>query len=78
MLIDDIENNLNYLIQEQNEKKLTLTVHPFVHAYITKGLNSLQLQWFLKYKHWVKVIPMKNYHLLEFRFYNKNGDELKG
>ncbi len=78
MLIDDIENNLNYLIQEQNEKKLILTVHPFVHAYITKGLNSLQLQWFLKYKHWVKVIPMKNYHLLEFRFYNKNGDELKG
>jgi ribonuclease G len=78
MLIDDIENNLNYLIQEQNEKKLILTVHPFVHAYITKGLNSLQLQWFLKYKHWVKVITMKNYHLLEFRFYNKNGDELKG
>ncbi len=78
MLIDDIENNLNYLIQEQNEKKLTLTVHPFVHAFITKGINSTQLKWFLKYKTWIKVVPMTNYHLLEFHFYNKNGDELKG
>ena len=78
MLVDDIENNLNYLIQEQNEKKLSITVHPFVHAYLTKGVNSIQLKWFLKYKTWIKVTPVTNYHLLEYHFYNKNGDELKG
>ncbi len=77
MLVDDIVNNLNYLIQEQNEKGLTLTVHPYLYAYLTKGFNSVQMQWFLRYKQWIKIKPMKNFHLLEFHFYNKNSDEIK-
>jgi len=27
-----------------------LHVHPFVEAYLTKGLNSIQVKWFMKYK----------------------------
>jgi ribonuclease G len=77
MLVDDIENNLNYLIHDQNEKGLTLTVHPFLYAYLTKGFNSTQLKWFLNYKQWVKIKPVNSYHLLEFHFYNKQGDEIK-
>ena len=77
MLVDDIENNLNYLIHDQNEKGLKLMVHPFLYAYLTKGLNSLQIKWLLQYKQWVKIAPMKNYHMLEFHFFNKNGDEIK-
>ncbi len=77
MLVDDIENNLNYLIHDQNEKGLTLTVHPYLYAYLTKGLNSIQLKWFLQYKQWVKIKPVNSYHLLEFHFFNKRGDEIK-
>ena len=40
LLIDDIENVLAYCIKEQNEKKLILKVHPYIHAYLTKGWFS--------------------------------------
>lgn len=77
MLIDDIENNLDYLMLDQNEKKLTLAVHPFIEAYFTKRILSPQIKWYMKYKRWVSIRSMKNYQLMEFHFFNKNGDMIK-
>tara|TARA_B100001971_G_C18250122_1_gene577485 strand:- start:454 stop:2004 length:1551 start_codon:yes stop_codon:yes gene_type:complete len=77
ILIDDIENNLNYLMYDQNEKKLTLAVHPYINAYLTKGSLSTQMRWFMKYKKWVKIRKMKSYQLMEYHFFNKNGDIIK-
>ena len=77
IVIDDIENNLNYLIQDQNEKNLTLAVHPFIAAYLTNGGNSIRFKWFLKYKRWIKIKEMKNFHLLEFLFLNSNNEVIK-
>ncbi|HEY9116107.1 MAG TPA: Rne/Rng family ribonuclease [Bacteroidales bacterium] len=77
MLVDEIENNINYLIQDQNEKSLTLGVHPYIASHLTKGFNSLQMKWFFKYKKWIKISPMKQYHLLEYHFFKKNNDEIK-
>jgi ribonuclease G len=78
ILIDDIENNLNYLVRDQNEKSLTLTVHPFIESYLKKGrLKSIQMRWYMKYKRWIKIKEMKNYHLLEYQFLNKNKEEIK-
>ncbi len=76
-LIDEIENNLNYLIQDQNESKLTLAVHPFILAYITKGLISLQVRWYIKYHKWIKVQSSNDFQLMEFNFLNRNGDIIK-
>ncbi len=77
MIVDDIENHLDYLIHDQNEKKLTLTVHPFIHAYLTRGLfTSKQWKWFYRYKMWIKIIPVSNYHFLEYHFLNKNKEEI--
>ena len=77
MIIDDIENHLDYLIHDQNEKKLTLTVHPFIHAYLTQGLfTSKQWKWFFEYNMWIKIIPVNSYHMLEYHFLNKNKEEI--
>ena len=43
LLTDDIENNLSYLIREQNEKKLSLVVHPFQVMDVTLK-NYMDLQ----------------------------------
>ena len=48
MVVDEIENNLNYLIQDQNEKNISLGVHPYIAAYLTKGIKSIQVKWLLK------------------------------
>ncbi len=77
IMSDEIESNLRYLIREQMEPSLSLRVHPYVHAYLTKGLLSKQMKWFLKYKKWIKVFPSTSYHYLEYRFFNKLDDEIK-
>lgn len=61
----------------QKEKgKVFLHVHPFVEAYLTKGIKSRQMKWFLKYKKWVTIIPRDSFKYLEFRLYNAKKQEL--
>jgi ribonuclease G len=75
LLIDDIENNLAYLLREQNERKLTLTVGPFIYAYIRK--NHLRWKWLLKFGKRIRVKEIKAHHFLEFHFFNREGNEIK-
>lgn len=77
VLLDDIESNLNYILSEQNEKGITLHVHPYIEAYIKKGIRKIQIKWYLKYGSWVKVIGDTNFHLTEFRFYSSKAEEIK-
>ncbi len=77
ILVDEIESNLRYLIREQMENRLTLRVHPFIHAYLTTGFPSIRFKWLLKHKKWIKVYPSTSYHFLEYRFFNKLDDEIK-
>jgi len=77
-LVDDIENNLDYLIKDQNEKSLTLGVHPYIYAYLKKGCyHSIRVKWYKKYNRWVKLREMKNFHLMQYQFFNKNKEEIK-
>lgn len=78
IITDEIENNIRYLLQEQNEKQITLEVHPFVHAFLTKGLfSSLRSKWQRKYGKKIYLKKNTNFHFLEYHFYDQNGEELK-
>ena len=77
ILMDDIENNLNYILNEQNEKGISLCVHPYIEAYIKKGLISIQWKWFFKFNKWVKVKAIASYYLTEFHFLNSKEEEIK-
>ena len=77
MIVDELENNIRYLIHEQNESFLKILCHPYIHAYLTKSVFSIRLKWFLKFKKWIHVEPNTSYHTLEFKFFNKNDDEIK-
>lgn len=63
-------------IMEKEKGKLFLHVHPFVEAYLTKGIKSVQMKWFLKYKKWVTIIPRDSFKFLEFRLVNSKKEEL--
>lgn len=63
-------------IMQKEKGKLYLHVHPFVEAFLTKGLNSIQMRWFWKYKKWVTIIPRDSFKYLEFRLYNSKKIEL--
>ncbi|MGV8877405.1 MAG: Rne/Rng family ribonuclease [Sphingobacteriaceae bacterium] len=77
LLLDDVENNLDYVLFEQNEKKITLCVHPFVDAFIKKGIYTRQMKWFRKYGQWIKVKAMPAYHITEFHFLSAKDEEIK-
>jgi ribonuclease G len=77
VLLDDIAANLQYIIREQNEKNITLCVHPYIEAYIKKGVFSLQWKWFLNYGRWISVKAVSSYHLTEFHFLNNKEEEIK-
>ncbi|RVT98139.1 Rne/Rng family ribonuclease [Mucilaginibacter limnophilus] len=77
LLLDDIENNFNYILMEQNEKNITLCVHPYIEAYIKKGVYTRQMKWYFKYKQWIKVKSNPSYQLTEFRFFSSKDEEIK-
>ena len=77
ILMDDIENNLNYILNEQNERNITLCVHPYIEAYIKKGLISRQWKWFFSLSKWIKVKAVPSYYLTEFHFLNSKEEEIK-
>ena len=61
----------------KDHKKVTLNVHPFVAAYLKKGLPSLRSKWFFGHKKWVKIIPRDAYTYLEYHFNDKKGNGIK-
>ncbi|MFO8054754.1 MAG: Rne/Rng family ribonuclease [Bacteroidales bacterium] len=77
ILADEIENHIRYLIQEQNEPKIKLHVHPYLHAYLTKGLISRQIKWLFRYKKWIPIKANKSYHSLKYKFYNAKNDTIR-
>lgn len=77
LIADDIENNLRYIVTEQNQKGVKLWVNPFLEAYIKKGFPSMQMRWFLKYKTWIQVKAVPSYHFLEYHFLNNQEEEIK-
>ncbi len=72
LIIDEIEQTLKYIVSELKTKKLILKVHPFIYSFLTKGFISIKLQWRFKYLLSLKVIKDKNYHFLEYNFFDKD------
>jgi ribonuclease G len=79
LLIDDIENNFNYILDEQNEKHITLCVHPYIEAYIKQGFifTNKQWKWLFKYGQWIKVKSNPAYQITEFHFFSSKDEEIK-
>jgi ribonuclease G len=77
LVSDQIEKNLEYLMRSQNEKGITIAVHPFLHAYFTKGVFSIRWQWYRKYNSWIKIEKDSSLSLNEYTFYNKHGEEIE-
>ena len=74
---DLIEKNIEHLLVKQNEKNLVLALHPYLHAYFTKGFISTRVKWYLKYKRWVNIVIDTSLAVTEYKFLNKEGEEIQ-
>ena len=77
LLIDRIEEQLEYLLVEKKMKNLILKVHPFIAAYLKKGFWSLRWKWELKYFTPIKVMAVSSFYIYEFKFYNRFNREIE-
>ena len=76
LFVDEVERILASYIQ-QFGKGITMYVHPYVCAYITKGWwNSLKRQWGRKYGKF-KILPSEDLGFFSYKLYDKNKNELK-
>lgn len=70
VLIDKIESLLADLVKSKRFESLTLHVHPFVAAYLRRGIPSIRQRWWLTHKKCVKIVPRNAFQYLEYKFYS--------
>ncbi len=73
---DQIENHLDFILSKQNEKKVSLVVHPFLHSHFTIGFPSIRMKWFMKYKRWVSISKDSSLGVTEYKFLNAMNDDI--
>ena len=73
MFTDTLENKISCLVNKVGVKKFTLYVHPYVEAYIDKGLISIRRKWQMKYGLGVNVMASQKLAFLQYEFYGADG-----
>ena len=78
LLEDEIEKNINYIITHKH-KNLTLSVHPIMYAFLSRGWfwSSIIAKWRRKYKQKIRLEKDSNIHLTEYKFFDQQGEEIK-
>ncbi len=76
LFTDALESKIDYLVNKLGIKKFKLHIHPYVAAYVNQGIVSLKRQWQLKYGLGIKIIPNQKLALLQYEFYDTNGEEI--
>ncbi|MBR4070623.1 MAG: ribonuclease E/G, partial [Bacteroidaceae bacterium] len=77
LFTDRLEDKIAYMVLKLKKPDFTLHVHPYVAAYIDKGgLMSLKWKWKAKYSFRFKIIPDQSLAMLEYRFFDRERNEL--
>ena len=76
-LIDEIENNIKFILKKEKRKYLCIKTHPFVSAFLNKGwLKSIRKRWQKNYKCEIEIFPMVAYTYMEYHFFDSKDDEI--
>ena len=67
---DQLESKIDRLVKKIGVKTFYLHVHPYVAAYINKGVWSLKRKWQLKYGLGVHIVPSQKLAFLQYEFYD--------
>ena len=72
LFTDTLESKIDTLVNKIGVRKFYLYVHPYVAAYINKGVFSLKRQWQMKYGLGVRVFPSQKLAFLQYEFYDND------
>jgi ribonuclease G len=75
--IDTLDEKIQEIVNQLKIKNFKLYVHPYIAAYINKGLISQSVKWKLKYSLRMKIVPDQILGLLEYRFTDREKNEIE-
>ena len=75
LILDKIEDKLEYIVREKKCKNIILKVHPFIGAYLKKGIISQRCKWAFRFHASIRVIDVPSYYIYEYHFYNHYNQE---
>lgn len=76
LFVDELERDLLFIVDKIKTRNIILNVHPFVAAYLRKGIIPLYRKWNIKYRILLKVQAVTSYHMLEYHFYDRFDNEI--
>ena len=76
VLVEEIENKLEYLVRKTVFKKITIKTHDYLAGYLTKGFKSIERSWRKKYFKKLSVQPSSAYQYLEYHFFDEHDQEI--
>ena len=77
LLTDEIERDLNFIMEARPKAKLKLKVHPYISAYLKRGLPSAQMKWYMKHYRWLDIQSDNDFPITTFKFFDSKDDEIK-
>jgi ribonuclease G len=76
LFVDKIENQIVSLLEKEPQKLIVLKLHPYVSAFIKRGIIPLCLKWRFRFKIRIKVVSISSYDFLEYHLFNAQGEEI--
>lgn len=76
LFTDTLKEKLHYLIEDLNVSDFIMYVHPFVDAYLKKGLISTYRRWRLELGRKFRIVPDQSLAYLEYRVVDSAGNVL--
>ena len=76
LFTDKLEEKIEYLVENLKVKKFVMYIHPYVEAYIKKGIFSIYSKWRRKYGRGVKVVADESLAYLQYRVFDADKNEI--
>ncbi len=76
LFTETLEQKIDWLVNHLNVQKFKMYVHPFVEAYIKKGLISLHTKWRRKYGRKFKIVADESLAYLQYKVIDDKNNEI--
>jgi len=76
LFTDTLYEKIEYMVRDLKMTNFILYIHPYVHAYLTKGLISQVMKWRFALGGNFKVLPDQSLAYLQYRAVDKDKNEI--
>lgn len=76
LFTDTLHEKLDYLVNSLKQTGFIMYIHPYVDAYIKKGLLSLYRKWRMEFGRKFKILPDQSLAYLQYRVLDQSRNEI--